>query len=127
MAEQELQYWRQLDENTIAFYFNVERAATDGKGVTHDAGAEVKLSEWVKGLPTEKEIRKLQEEYIRMSDGRTLMIGNCKAKILLPDIYEIQYGFLDTGEAKEITVEEWNESQSKETGPISTRANLKRE
>jgi hypothetical protein len=120
MAEQELQYWRQLDESTIAFYFNVERAATDGKGVTHDAGAEVKLSEWVKGVPKEKEIRKLQKEYIDMSDARTLMIGNCNAKIMLPEIYEIQYGFLDSGEAREITTEEYHDGVIKEPGPATT-------
>ena len=127
MAEQELQYWRQLDETTIAFYFNVEGAATDGKGVMHDAGAEIKLSEWVKGLPAEEEIRALQEEYIKMSDDRTMMVGNCRAKIMLPGVYEINYGFLDTGEANEIASEEWSEGEIREAGPISTRANLRRE
>jgi hypothetical protein len=127
MAEQELQYWRQLDENTIAFYFNVEQAASDGQGVMHDAGAEIKLSDWVKGLPNETEILALQEEYIKMSDNRTLMIGNCRAKIMIPEIYELEYGFLDTGEANEITSDEWHEGEIREAGPISTRANLKRE
>ena len=125
MAEQKLQYWRQLDKTTIVFYFNVENAATGSDGITHDAGAEVKLSQWVKS-PQKKEIQKLQENYIRMSEGRTLMIGNCNAKIMLPEIYETQYGFLDTGEAQEISVEEYNEKYADSPGPISTRANLER-
>ena len=127
MAVQELQYWRQIDEATIVFYFNVEGAATDGKGVMHDAGAEVKLSEWAKGVPDEKEIRELQKEYIRMSDVRTLMIGNCKAKILLPEIYEIQYGFLDTGEAQELTPEEFPAGEVKSPlPPTVTKRNTKK-
>jgi len=121
MAEEKkaTQYWRQLDETTVAFYFNVERAVTDGKGVTHDAGAEVKLSDWIKGKPTEKELYDLQSNYVRMSKGKTLRIGNCDAKIMLPEIYAVQYGFLDEEGAFELASESYN-ADNKEPGPINT-------
>lgn len=121
MAEEKkaTQYWRQLDKTTVAFYFNVERAVTDGKGVTHDAGAEVKLSDWVKGEPTEKELYNLQKNYLRMSKDGTLQIGNCKAKAMLPEIYSIQYGFLDEEGAFELISESYH-ADDKKPGPIDT-------
>ena len=113
------QYWRQLDKTTIAFYFNVEKAVTDGRGVTHDAGAEVKLSDWIKGQPTEKELYKLQEKYLQMSADETLKIGNCNAKAMIPELYGIQYGFLDEGGAFELVSESYHEDDKK-PGPINT-------
>ena len=122
MAEEKkaTQYWRQIDKTTVAFYFNVERAVTDGKGVTHDAGAEVKLSDWVKGEPTEKELNKLQKNYLRMGKEGSLKIGNCKAKIMLPELYGIQYGFLEEEGAFELVSTEYNKKNNEGLELIDT-------
>jgi len=122
MAEEKktTQYWRELDETTVAFYFNVEKAVTDGKGVTHDAGAEVKLSEWAKGKPTKKELYNLQKNYTRMSKGGTLQIGNCKAKIMLPELYGIRYGFLEEEGAFELVSTTYNKKDDEESKLIDT-------
>ena len=39
---------------------------------------------------------------------------------MLPEIYEIQYGFLDSGEARELTREEYHDGVVGVPGPMTT-------
>jgi len=113
------EYYRILEDGqTVCFYFNVKAAASDGMGVKHDAGAEIKLSEWEAGIPTEEALEELQNTYLKMSKAGTLEIGNCKAEIMTTAMYEAMYGFLDDG-SFELASERFN-GFDPEPGPIST-------